>query len=73
MKYKSMIERSTNNRFMLIVESGVKIYENIEPVEYKRLRKLWKNALMHKEKNEVMESLGLTKVYGAQSGRVYWE
>lgn len=73
MKYKSMIEKASNKRFILIIETGLKVYEDNEPQEYKRLRKLWKNAIQRKEKEDCMKSLGLIKCYGSQTGKIYWE
>lgn len=36
-------------------------------------KKRFVKAMLRKEKNDVMKSLGLTKVKGAVSGKTYWE
>ena len=72
-KYTLKINKVTNERSVVINKTGEVIVESIDPVKYNELRKKAINNLKSKQRNDVYESLGLTKVRGAVSGKVYWE
>jgi hypothetical protein len=54
-------------------EERVTYWLSLPEDERKKLSKAMKASILRKEKDSVMESCGLTKVYGAVSGKVYWE
>ena len=72
-KYSRMINKETGLRFIRINKTGEKIFEIDNPEEYERLRKLSIINLNRASQDDCMRSLGLTKVRGIVSGRVYWE
>lgn len=51
----------------------VRVYKDENEAEYNRLRKLAIKNLRMAAKDDAMRSLGLTKVRGSVSGKVYWE
>jgi hypothetical protein len=73
MKYSLLKNKETGIRSIRINKTGEKISENDNPVEYSRLRKLALNNLNKANFNDAMKSVGLTRVIGAVSGKVYWE
>lgn len=73
MKYAAYIERNSGRKYIKILAKGEKIYQDENPVFYNELRKKLKAAIARKQKNELFESFGLTKVKGTISGKTYWE
>lgn len=73
MKYSLLKNKSTGIRSIRINKTGEKISENDNPVEYSRLRKLALNNLNKANFNDAMKGIGLTRVIGPVSGKVYWE
>lgn len=73
MKYSLLKNKATGIRSIRINKTGEKIAENDNPIEYARLRKLALKNLDKASINDAMKSLGLTKVIGPVSGKVYWE
>lgn len=56
----------------VVLESEYGRFATREEAE-KELAKRKKRNAARKERDDVMKSLGLTKVRGAVSGRIYWE
>jgi len=73
MKYTRLKNKVTGERSIRINKTGEKIYEKDNPVEYARLRKLSIINLNRASQDDCLRSLGLVKVKGAVSGRIYWE
>lgn len=73
MKYSLLVNKSTGERSVRINATGEVISELTNSVTYLELRKKAISAKKRSEKNQIMESLGLTKVRGAISGKTYWE
>lgn len=73
MKYTLLVNKNTKERSVRINKTGEVVKESLEPDKYKELRKKALTNLRAGSRNELMESLGLTKVYGAVTGKVYWE
>ena len=73
MKYTLLKNKFTGIRSIRINATGEKIVESENPIEYKRLRKLAVNNFKRADYDETMRSIGLTKVRGAVTGRIYWE
>lgn len=72
MKYKLMKNKLTGERSIKNTESGKRISEKENPVEYTRLRKLAINNIRKASRHEAMTDLGLVRVKGALGG-VYYE
>lgn len=72
-KYSLLINKNTQERSVRINKTGEVILEALDPVKYNELRKKAITNHRQAQKNDIMESMGLTKVYGAVSGKVYWE
>ena len=72
-KYSLLKNKTTNERSVRINSNGVIITEKDNPKEYLELRKKALNSLRRREKDSLMEDMGLTKVRGAVSGKTYWE
>lgn len=72
MKYTLLKNKITGERSIRIT-GGEKVTEKDNPIEYARLRKLALKNRDRADRDDVMRSLGLTKVYGAVSGQTYWE
>ena len=72
-KYTLLKNKVTGERTVRNNKTGQVVKETENPVEYLALRKKALNNLKQAQRNEAMESLGLTKVYGAMTGKVYWE
>ena len=72
MKYTLLKNKITGER-SIRVTGGEKIVEKDNPTEYARLRKLALKNRDRADRDDVMRSMGLTKVYGAVSGQTYWE
>jgi hypothetical protein len=76
-KYTLMQTKQTKERFVLINKTGEKVFELLDPNKYAELRK--KAVTNHKAKSYrsamdyAADACGLTKVYGAVSGKVYYE
>jgi hypothetical protein len=71
MKYRSMFEKNTGRKYILV--GGNRVYEDEQPTEYKRLHCLWKKNITRKMRDKTMRDLGLIKVRGVVSGKTYWE
>lgn len=72
-KYSLLINKNTQERSVRINKTGEVILEALDPVKYNELRKKAITNHRQAQKSDIMESMGLTKVYGAVSGKVYWE
>ena len=72
MKYTLLKNKMTGERSIRIT-GGERVTENDNPTEYARLRKLALKNRDRADRDDVMRSMGLTKVYGAVSGQTYWE
>jgi hypothetical protein len=72
-KYTLLVNKNTQARSVRNNKTGEVIQESIDPVKYNELRKKALTNLRQAQRNEIMSSMGLTKVYGAVSGKVYWE
>jgi hypothetical protein len=73
MKYSALIHRETGRRSIRINKTGELVWEDESPVEYAKLRKRAMANSFRAAKDQIMRDCGLTKVYGAVSGKVYWE
>jgi hypothetical protein len=71
MKYRSMFEKNTGRKYILV--GGNRVYEDEQPAEYKRMHCLWRKNIARKARDQTMRDLGLTKVRGSVSGKTYWE
>jgi hypothetical protein len=76
-KYSLMVTRVNNERYVMINATGEKVFENENHVRYAELRKKaitnQKASSYRKAMDYAAESCGLVKVYGAVSGKVYYE
>lgn len=72
-KYTLLVNKETKARSIRINKTGEIIQESIDSSKYLELRKKALTNLKQAQRNEIMSSMGLTKVYGAVSGKVYWE
>jgi hypothetical protein len=76
-KYSLRINRVTQERWAIINKTGEVITEKDNPIRYNEIRK--KAITNHKAKSyrsamdDAADACGLTKVYGAVSGKVYYE
>ena len=73
MKYKLLKNKVTGERSVVVNATGQVVTEKENPVEYLAMRKKAMASLARRQKDSIMESCGLTKVYGAVSGKVYYE
>ena len=74
MKYTLLVNKDTKERSIRINKTGEIITEFYTPTKYSELRKkALTNHLRNSNRDDIMKSLGLTKVYGAVTGKVYWE
>lgn len=73
MKYTMLKNKNTGVRSIRNNEDGSLIIETENPKEYARLRKLAEKNLRAASKNDLMQSMGLSRVKGSVSGRTYWE
>lgn len=73
MKYQLLRKKSTNARFVRIVKTGEEIFESEQPERYAKLRKQILKNESKRMFEQAMKDIGLTKVRGAVSGKVYWE
>lgn len=71
-KYRMMINKASGERYALL-KDGSKVFESVNPTEYKRIRKLAINNARRAAYDSIMRDCGLVKVRGAVSGKVYWE
>ena len=72
-KYSLLKNKVTGERSVRINLNGVLVTEKENPTLYADLRKKALASLARKAKDDIMESMGLTKVRGAVSGKVYYE
>lgn len=72
MKYKFFIKTSTGKKFAREISTGIEIHQDEEPLKYAKLVKARKAYIARKEREDVMETCGLTKCKSA-SGKVFWE
>ena len=72
-KYSRKINKVTGERSIVINATGQVVIEKDNPSEYLALRKKALASEARRAKDSIMESMGLTKVYGAVSGKVYYE
>ncbi len=54
-------------------EAGRIVEESVDPVYYMELRKKAVTNFKSSQRNDLMSSLGLNKVRGSVSGKIYWE
>ena len=73
MKYTLLQNKHTGDRSIRINKTGVLVKEIEFPTEYHELRKKAIAAVNRRSRDSLMEDMGLTKVRGAVSGKVYWE
>ena len=72
MKYTLLKNRITGQRLVKNNETGLKVYEAENPIEYSRLRKLAISNRNKAEKYQCMKDLGLVS-YKNASGTTCWE
>ena len=72
-KYTLLVNKETQERSIRINSTGERIFESQEPDRYRELRKRALRNAQSRARDDIMSSLGLTKVRGAVSGRTYWE
>jgi len=72
MKYTMLINKARTIRAVRDNETGIIVKDDINPIEYTRLRKLAINNKRISEKNQCMRDLGLVS-YRDASGTVCWE
>ena len=72
-KWTLKLVKITGARYALNNETGEKVTEADSPEQYAKIRKSVIAAVNRKQKDDLMTSLGLTKVKGAVSGKTYWE
>jgi len=72
-KYTLLQNKNTMERSVRVNKTGEVITEASNPTEYLSLRKKAVAAHQRKAKDSLMEDMGLTKVRGAVSGKIYWE
>ena len=73
MKYSLLKNKLSGERSVQINKTGEIVRESVDLKRYNDLRKKALNSLHRKQRDDLMESCGLTKVRGAVSGKVYWE
>lgn len=73
MKYTLLKNKVTGERSVRNNKTGEVIQESVNPELYNNLRKRALTNLRSKERDSIMRDMGLNKVYGAVSGKVYWE
>jgi hypothetical protein len=73
MKYTLLKNKETGARSVRINSTNEVIAELDDPKKYADLRKKALAAINRKNKDDIMESMGLTKVRGSVSGKIYWE
>lgn len=72
-KYTLLKNKETGLRSVRVNATAQVVTEQDNPTEYLALRKKALASLARKQKDSIMESMGMTKVYGAVSGKVYYE
>jgi len=76
-KYSLKINKFTQERWAVINKTGEIVYENQDSTRYAEIRKKaitnQKASSYRKAMDYAAESCGLVKVYGAVSGKVYYE
>lgn len=72
-KYTLMQTKQSKERFVLINKTGEKVFELIDPAKYAELRKKALNNLKQSQFREMCSDLGLHRVIGSVSGKVYYE
>ncbi len=72
-KYSLLINKNTQERSVRNNKTGEVIRESEDSVKYLELRKKALNNLKQASRHDIMTSMGLTRVYGAVSGKVYYE
>lgn len=73
MKYQLFKNKFSGVRSVLRVTDGLHVYETEDPKLYNELRKKALAAINRKNKNELIDSLGLKRVKGSVSGKTYLE
>lgn len=73
MKYTLLKNKVTGVRSVRINKTGEVVVENENPIKYVELRKKALASANRRSRDSLMEDMGLTKVRGAVSGKVYWE
>lgn len=72
MKYTFLRHRQTGFKAIRNNETNIIVYQQNDPLEYARLRKLARNNMRVQERNNCMKDLGLVS-YRNASGSVCWE
>lgn len=72
-KYTLLKNKVTGERSVRNNKTNEVITEKDNPKEYKALRAKALNNLKAREYNSIMKDMGLTRVVGEVSGKVYWE
>jgi hypothetical protein len=76
-KYSMKINKVTQERWAVINKTGEIVKENEDPTRYNEIRKKAITNQKAKSYRNAMDyaadACGLTKVYGAVSGKVYYE
>lgn len=72
-KYTLLRNKETGARRIRNNQTGAYVAEADQPEEYARLRKRALANLRSAGRDDAMRSLGLTKVRGPVSGKIYWE
>lgn len=73
MKYTLLLNKATQERSVRINNTGEVITEKNNPTEYLALRKKAVASAKARARDSLMEDMGLTKVRGEVSGKIYWE
>ncbi|NTV60618.1 MAG: hypothetical protein HGA77_04845 [Chlorobiaceae bacterium] len=73
MKYMAFIVKNGQDRMVRNLITGEEVFQSKDPKRYEELHSKWKRNKRARDKEQVMKLLGLTKVRGAMSGKVYWE
>ncbi len=68
-----MLKYSCTAEYVRINKTDERIYKAEDPVKYAELAKKAKASYARANKESCLRSLGLTKVRGAVSGKIYWE
>jgi hypothetical protein len=72
-KYTLLKNKETGERSVRVSGTGEVVKERDNPTRYADLRKKALKSLERAQKKDLMESMGLTRVRGSVSGKIYWE
>ena len=73
MKYSLLKNKLTGDRSIRNNKTGELVIENENPEKYLELRLKAIANIKRAQKNEVYADLGLVRVRGAVTGKIYWE